>query len=636
MSTAHPSVTTSYSQSHWLESLSRAVLLVYVVIVASPMRYWRIRNSDVDYTWIFVLNYGAAHGLRSGRDLLWTNGPLGFLTFPQNIGHNLVYGLLFQACLSVVMIAIFYDLYFRAGIPLRRLVLFSIAIGFASPLFWFNRNSEGVLLAAVLVLLLLVRFGGSGNIRYVTALVLIGVLPFIKLSSGLLAFLILAGFLLDQWLQNGRQAWRRIVIGLTVPTAVMALLCLTIPGWAALRSFVYGSWNLFSGYYTMSTGGPMAELLAALIIVPAVGALLLLSAKPPIARFYLLLLGPSLLFSLKHGFVRQQDHTASFFCFTVLSLGLIVLEVEFRGWQQYFAALCFAAPVFFILTQPTPLPLFFADAAGVRMFRAMQQAWDSLANGNTSDQEKALMGASAPPPLLSPELRKIIGSSTVAVLSLNYSAAYFDGLNLQFYPVILRYSAYTPYLDGRNAEWIRSTGPRFLIFDGDTVDGRHPWAENPATWLEIFRNYHLRALRDKTLLLERMEQPRFTRLESVRKLEVKMPGTLPLPVSHDNEFWSLQCETPVANTLRKLLFRVPMPTMTVVAADGSSRTFRSITNVISSAVMGNSLPATLPEFAALFDATRVPAVENRALIFGGTGARLIGPQCEAQFFEPVK
>ncbi len=115
-----------------------------------------------------------------------------------------------------------------------------------------------------------------------------------------------------------------------------------------------------------------------------------------------------------------------------------------------------------------------------------------------------------------------------------------------------------------------------------------------------------------------------------------MPGTLPLPVSHDNEFWSLQCETPVADTLRKLLFRVPMPTMTVVAADGSSRTFRSITNVISSAVMGNSLPATLPEFAALFDGTRAPAVENRALVFGGSGARLIGPQCEAQVFEPVK
>ena len=96
------------------EPLLRGLLMVYVVLVASPMRYWMIRNDDLDYTWVFALNYGAAHGLAFGRDLLWTNGPLGVLTFPQNIGHNLANGLFFQVCVWALLAAIFTDLFFRA------------------------------------------------------------------------------------------------------------------------------------------------------------------------------------------------------------------------------------------------------------------------------------------------------------------------------------------------------------------------------------------------------------------------------------------------------------------------------------------------------------------------------------------
>ena len=52
----------------------RAVLLIWTVSIACPVRYWPI-EATVDNTWISALNYAAAHGLAIGRDVVWTTGP---------------------------------------------------------------------------------------------------------------------------------------------------------------------------------------------------------------------------------------------------------------------------------------------------------------------------------------------------------------------------------------------------------------------------------------------------------------------------------------------------------------------------------------------------------------------------------
>ena len=45
-----------------------------------------------------------------------------------------------------------------------------------------------------------------------------------------------------------------------------------------------------------------------------------------------------------------------------------------------------------------------------------------------------------------PEIKAIIQQEQVASLSMSYSGVFVDGLNLQLYPVIQRYSAYNPCL----------------------------------------------------------------------------------------------------------------------------------------------------------------------------------------------
>src|SRR5580700_4212030 len=115
----------------------RIVCFCYVLLVGCPLRYVPI-ESDVDGTWIFASNYAAARGMAFGRDVVWVSGPLGYLTFPEDIGANLIHGLLFQFAIWIVVALVLREL-FRSGLPTRSLLMFAFFWGLASPLFWFNR-----------------------------------------------------------------------------------------------------------------------------------------------------------------------------------------------------------------------------------------------------------------------------------------------------------------------------------------------------------------------------------------------------------------------------------------------------------------------------------------------------------------
>jgi hypothetical protein len=626
------------------ETLLRALILVYVVLVESPIRYWRISSEKIDASWVFALNYGASQGLRFGRDLIWTNGPLGFLTFPQNIGHNLAYGLLFQVCAWVVLAAILADLFLRAGIPLRNLGLFSLAVGVASPLFWYNYNDDYLFLAGALTLLVLVRFQG-GIVRYITALAIIGIIPLIKPSGGIDAALALGGFLIDRVIQLRWKAWREVALAAVVPLASAAVgLWLTLPSVDALEKFVRGTWEILSGYSAaQSKAGSSLVLAAAGLTLAAVFWFMRFRSRPEQRRFFALFLGLPLLFGIKHGFVRQDNHVLNFFCFAVLAVGFIGLYTEFgawrelrwlKGWGKYVAVALVLPLAIVIASRVATHPIVLGQPTGLSGLRAMYLAWMSATSGRTRDQERALMGSDAPGPSVDPEIKAILNREPVSFLSLSYSEAYFDNLQLRIYPVVQRFNEYTPYLDNLNAEWVRTKGPRYLVFVRDEFERRHPWTEAPAMWAEIYRLYETRLLSNNDLLLERRSEPRFKSIAITETGQMQMPGELIVPSEDKGLFWSLDCRLGTSGVLRKLFWRVPETTM-IVETDGQTKEYRSITSVLSAPVMGAWLPDTLPEFAAVLQHDPAPRFRVKKLIFGGPGASSYQSTCMVRWARPL-
>jgi hypothetical protein len=241
---------------------------------------------------------------------------------------------------------------------------------------------------------------------------------------------------------------------------------------------------------------------------------------------------------------------------------------------------------------------------------------------------------SQPDARLEPQIRAIIGNSPVASMSLSYSGAFLEGLNLRLYPVVQRYAAYTPFLDGLNAAWIREQGSQFLLFDGSTIDERDPWAETPAMWLEVYRWYNTRLLGRRNLLLERRAQPRFQRMESIGRTITSPAAGLRFPASATPVFWTMNCPLNPKGTMRKLLFRLSEVDAVEEACSENRDPRRVVMDNLSSPVMGNFLPGSLVEFAAIFE-DRAPACPVDAITFkSGTGS--YSGQCEVEFLRPAR
>ena len=618
------------------------LLFLWTVLIACPIRYWPIDDS-IDNTWVFAMNYAAAHGLAIGRDLIWTTGPIGYLAFPMDLGHNLKQALAFQCAVWVILIAIFLDLFFRARLPVRNLAYFSIFFSFSAPLYWFNfMGLENLLLAGVLILLVLARESG-GRGRYVAALALTGVIPLIKLTGGMLAAGALFGFLADCALRNYKQgkSWPKeftyqVALAIGIPLAAAAAGCwLFLPSLDAMIRYGKGSLEVVSGYSaSMSVAGDPMEFAGVADVLIAIGAFLFVRNRSHrrTAWFLIALLAFPLLTSIKHGFVRQVTHVINFFGFAGLALALMALLLPLAGRRSIVA--------FLVLLNFAVLSLEYAftkvgagsaleEFAGVR---GPRMALGALRLGHLQSVLEASTDY-APDARIEPQIRSIIGESSVASLSLVYSGSAVEGMNLQLYPVVQRYSAYTPYLDQLNADWIRSKGPRYLLFDGHTIDRRHPWAETPEMWLQIYRWYNTRLRGTRALLLERRSVPRFERLRSLGHSAMNPSVPFTVPALQSPVFWRVSCAYSPIGTVEKLFLRVPEVTMRFDGPAGDTPTFRSLPDVLNGPVPGNSPAGDLAGLATLLDPTPFKPLPL-TVHFGGPGLSAYSSTCDLEYLTP--
>lgn len=641
--------------SHRTQRAIRAVLFVYLGLILCPIQYFALNGNEADNTWILGLNYAAAHHLVPGRDIVWPTGPLAYLAAPMDVGHNLVPALAFQAALWGMLLAILWDLFFRGNFALRNLAFFTIFIGLSGSLYHHPPNPLGaadLLLVGALILLVHFQIRG-GVIRYVTAMLMLGLIPLFKFVGVMLAAGVVVGLASDQLIYKGQHARREIALACLLPAAV------TGAGfWFALHSFhtlvlyVRGSRELSRGYsLAMSLWGRWIEFPAEaeglILLVIALGVLAARDRRR--ATFISLLLAVPLLVNIKHALVRQDVHIVYALCFVAVGIGLIALATALDGqrsvlvltavalvfatlWQDYVAAKRLSVAIPAITGVDVPMRIWH-----IIPFSHLKRKLYEDAQRNLSSDELRV----------EPEIKAIIQREPVASLSVSYSGAYEDGLNLVLYPVVQRYSAYTPYLDQLNADWIREKGPRFLIFNPSlnffadrqvstlSIDGRDPWTETPAMWLEVYRWYNTRMLGTHTLLLERRPNPRFDNLESVSHMRLRFGDELLIPASPQPIFWTMKCSLTTTGKLRATLFRVLDVTMTINEGQGRG-VFRVLPEVLGSPSLGNYLPSDLSEFAEVFSTTiRRYSFSVKKLSFGGPGNSAYAPVCEVEFLRPV-
>src|SRR5262249_52885566 len=161
-----------------------------------------------------------------------------------------------QAAFWILLVLVLYDLVFRGHFPLRNLAVFSILIGLSTLEYRQGFYPGNLLLYPALILLVQFRLRG-GIVRYVTGLVIMGLIPLIQIYGALVMAGFMAGLIFDLFL-SARPSTRLVVIAATVPTAVAIVSCRFVLGsFDAARGYIRSSLELTRGYsVAMSTSGP--------------------------------------------------------------------------------------------------------------------------------------------------------------------------------------------------------------------------------------------------------------------------------------------------------------------------------------------------------------------------------------------
>lgn len=371
---------------------------------------------------------------------------------------------------------------------------FSAFIGLSARLYQYPTmpGAPDALLAGCLLLLVNFRLRG-GWLRYCAALVGMSVVPFLKVVDLIIVAVIVAGLMLDFFLHQQRWNWREFLLLLALPVLVFTGFWFMIGSWHDMLVYVKGAAELSRGYSAaMSLPGSPVEIVAALetFALLVVAIYCLARSNRRLVSFFVTVLSVPLLLKFKHGFVRQDLHILYFFCFVSLLLALVMLASP----METFRSVVTAGILFLLMgtiwidhvARIAPKTAL-ASFLGVRPLLMMVPAlrFENLHRQLRTEELQSFTEEDR----LEKDIRDRIGDQPVAALSATYDYARQQDLNLVLYPAFERYSAYTPYLDGLNATWVREKGPRFLVFDGKSIDGRHPWTETPAMWLEVYRWY---------------------------------------------------------------------------------------------------------------------------------------------------
>lgn len=383
----------------------------------------------------------------------------------------------------------------------------------------------------------------------------------------------------------------------------------------SLLSYLRGYLEITSGYSSaMSIVGSSWELGLALSEIALIAALLFIIARegnPSFAVATALIL----LLDFKHGFVRQGGHVLRFFFCVPLIVSLCALKIR-KEWLQklsyviHIYALVLAAAHYNYYSQIIPelltgnmsRPLAPAAVAQKASFlwdlRELQAALDAKSQANL-DKVK-----------LPEKVVRLLKDKPVDIIPWEISLVPANSLNWQPRPIFQSQAAYTTFLDNANRQNLATQPRDYILYNFLTVDGRHPFFDDPSTFFQVFCNYRLSP-----------EIPDFINMPAVSNLMVLerresgicAPGVAGRNFSMKwNESKALEAgdgfiiragikfEYTLFGKIYKTFFRVPPVMLRVTYMGGLRRDYRILPGNSANGVTVSHLPANDSEALSFF------------------------------------
>jgi len=450
---------------------------------------------ELDPSWHVALEYATAHHLQFGTQIVFTFGPLGFLSARTSMGHLVGARIAFALFWSAVVAL--------AATALARRLPGWVRYAFLAWLVVFTL-SEGLDQTAFFVMafgaLLLLNDDPKQRWQaplFVFAFVALSLIKssFLTAAIGSLALVVVC------WIRQGK-AVRATALALATPAGFVAC-------WAALGQSPshLGPWcrhglELQSGYSAAMNLIPKTPVLGAALVALAlfVGAFIATTAR---ARGGILTWGIAItvaqyvFLAWKEGFTRSGDwHAFVFLWFLPLAFAfLFVGEMASvpTASHQWGLEVTFAASMVLCLVAANFQIQGFARQQVVDWPRRVTHNAELIVatlRGRSGDLYADCREARNNRMLLLDRAKDVIGNESVDVMNYLLLAPVVNEMNYRPRPVIQGFVAYTPDLQNLNEEYFRNAGrPHFVMLCQQATDGRFPALEDSAALNYVLNNY---------------------------------------------------------------------------------------------------------------------------------------------------
>jgi hypothetical protein len=180
-------------------------------------------------------------------------------------------------------------------------------------------------------------------------------------------------------------------------------------------------------------------------------------------------------------------------------------------------------------------------------------------------------------------------------------------------PVIQSYSAYTPYLAMLNEQHLRDAGaPDWVLFDIQTIDRRLPSLDDGMSWPALLDNYTLISYDGKFVLMRKNSKVRQDSVyDTVSDRAYKTGSMVALPDADGLLFAEVELNPTLAGKVLLALFNPPQLRIVVGLANGSTRVYRVVSDMMRTEFLLSPLVSNTDDFASLISGRESLQRENR-------------------------
>jgi hypothetical protein len=422
-------------------------------------------------------------------------GPLGFLEFAYpNWSAGFVMSLLWQVSLSSLLFA-----------SLTRLLSAKVtqfhAASFASLLIVTIVNSINIT-STIVILLYCIKaitltpvFSKSKSKEIVADSLLLTTVFFIKPLPFVLILILIGVYYLNN------TGFIRNFFAITLLSFVAFLIILYLSDFSvdSFQFWLRGYIEVSKGYSEMSSEDPNRLIEYPLVVL--LSTYVMYKVYKTRSKTTLLGFGLVLYYSFRYGFNRHDAH--SIFTFTILFV--VILSLSLWVKVKNLRWLLFSLLALIIASSYSIVEIVNIKSRASNTLIAARTIYDSQFLKAQINQQKQSVFAGYG---IESAIVKEIDGKSVAVLPLQEDLSVIGAKN-QFPPMSSLFSAYTPWLDSANADWLRKdVSPVYLLLQTpSSIDGRFPWWDSPRFWVEALCRYETKIASENWLLLVQRESP---------------------------------------------------------------------------------------------------------------------------------